>query len=142
MEFLGAVVWVQFFFCSMLLVWQSIFLKHMLLQMTHIYTFLLNLIPLTLWSAGSCQSDRGLHCRGPHLDDLSGTEFLIIGSLQQLSKATIELIVVGTISIIRPTECVRNLDAWFHNHTSVNTDVGKVCSEAFHGLYNIRHTTK
>ncbi|CAH3041188.1 unnamed protein product, partial [Porites lobata] len=39
------------------------------------------------------------------------TEFLIIGSYQQLSKVSIESIAVGT-SVMKPVECVRNLGAW------------------------------
>ena len=64
------------------------------------------------------------------------TEFLIIGSCQQLSKVSIESIAVDT-AVMKPVECVRNLGTWFDNHMSVDTHVVKVCSEAFRGLYTI-----
>ena len=65
------------------------------------------------------------------------TEFLIIGSCQQLCKVSIESIAVGT-AVMNPVKCVRNLGAWFDNHMSKDTHVVKVCGEAFRGLYTIR----
>lgn len=64
----------------------------------------------------------------------SKTEFLVIGSSQQLSKVT--------IPSIKPLKHVRNLGAWFDNHMSMNTHTGKMCSKAFGGLYNIRQIRK
>lgn len=75
------------------------------------------------------------------LIDDTRTEFLIIGSYQQLSKVSIESIAVGT-SIIKPVECVRNLGAWFDNHMSLDTHVVKVCGKAFRDLYTIRQIRK
>ena len=37
---------------------------------------------------------------------------------------------------------VRNLGSWFDKHMSMNVHVGKVCSKAFTGLYNIRQIRK
>lgn len=71
----------------------------------------------------------------------SKTEFLVIGSWQQLSKVTIALIKVGGCDI-QPLKHVRNLGTWFDNHMSMNTHKGKVCSKAFRGLYNIRQIRK
>ena len=68
------------------------------------------------------------------------TEFLIIGSRQQLSKLNISSIHVGA-SEIKPVGSVRNLGAWFDSFMtmSTRTHVGKVCSTAFRdGLYSIR----
>ena len=65
----------------------------------------------------------------------SKTEFLIIGSSQQLSKVTMASIKVGDCDI-QPLKHVRNLGTWFDNHMSMNTHIGKVCSKAFRGLYS------
>lgn len=65
------------------------------------------------------------------------TEFLIIGSRQQLSKVNINSIKVGS-SEIKPADSVRNLGTWFDSSMSMSVHVGKVCSKAFRGLYNIR----
>ena len=72
----------------------------------------------------------------------SKTEFLIIGSWQQLSKVTIASIEVGWLWHSTIIKHVRNLGAWFDNHMSMNTDIVKVCSKAFKGLYNIRQIRK
>lgn len=69
------------------------------------------------------------------------TEFLIIGSRQQLSKVQIDRVIVGE-SEIKPVKAVRNLGAWFDSNMSMNTHVGKVCSKAFFSFYNIRQIRK
>ena len=71
----------------------------------------------------------------------SKTEFLIIGTRQQLSKIQIDSVKVGGVDI-KPVEKARNLGSWFDNHMSMNIHVGKVCSKAFRGLYNIRQIRK
>ena len=71
----------------------------------------------------------------------SKTEFLIIGTRQQLSKIQIDSVKVGGVDI-KPVEKVRNLGSWFDNHMPMNIHVGKVCSKAFRGLYNIRQIRK
>ena len=64
------------------------------------------------------------------------TEFIIIGSRQQLAKVNIDHINVGT-SDIRPVGSVQNLGLWFDRSMTMSSHVGKVCSKAFRGLYNI-----
>ena len=61
----------------------------------------------------------------------SKTEFLIISLSQQLSNCDIQ-----------PLKHVRNLGTWLDNHMSMNIHIGKVCSKAFRGLYNIRQIRK
>ena len=56
------------------------------------------------------------------------TEFLIIGTRQQLEKTSIE--------------SVQNLESWFDAHMRMNVHIGKICSKAFRGLYNIRQIRK
>ena len=69
------------------------------------------------------------------------TEFLIIGTRQQLEKISIESVISGD-TLIKPLESVRNLGSWFDAHMRMNVHVGKICSKAFRGLYNIRQIRK
>ena len=71
----------------------------------------------------------------------SKIEFLIIGSSQQLSNVAIASIKVGDCDI-QPLKHVRNLGTWFDNNMSMKIHIGKVCSKAFRGLYNIRQIRK
>ena len=69
------------------------------------------------------------------------TDFLIIGTCQQLEKTSIESIIIGD-TVIKPLESVRNLGSWFDAHMRMNVHIGKICSKAFRGLYNIRQIRK
>ena len=71
----------------------------------------------------------------------SKTEFIIIGSKQQMSKININEITVGE-STIEPVEAVQSLGMWFDSHMSMDIHIGKVCSKAFRSLYNIRQIRK
>ena len=67
------------------------------------------------------------------------TEFLIIGTRQQLSKVQIDSISVGESRISSSKE-VRNLGTWLDNILSMSTQVSKVAS--FYYIYNIRRIRK
>ena len=69
------------------------------------------------------------------------TEFLIIGTRQQLTKVSIDSIGVCDART-KPAQSVGNLGSWFDKHMSIDVHVGKVCSKAFRGLYNIRQIRK
>jgi len=69
------------------------------------------------------------------------TEFLIIGTRQQLEKTSIESIIIGD-TVIKPLKSVRNLGSWFDAHMRMNVHLGKNCSKAFRGLYNIKQIRK
>ena len=69
------------------------------------------------------------------------TEFLIIGTHQQLVKTSIETITIGD-TLIKPLESVQNLESWFDAQMRMNVHIGKICSKAFRGLYNIRQIRK
>ena len=66
----------------------------------------------------------------------SKTEFIILGSRQQLAKVNIDGVSVGS-SNIKPVSSVRNLGSWFDNSMTMNIHIGKVCSKAF--LRSIQH---
>ena len=69
------------------------------------------------------------------------TEFIIIGTRQQLSKVKINNIVIGE-SEIKPVSSVRNLGAWFDDKCSMAIHITKMCSSSFYHLHNIRRIRK
>ena len=60
---------------------------------------------------------------------------------QQLTKVNIDGIQVGATEI-KAVKSMRSLGAWFDTSMSMNVHIGKVCSKAFHSLYNIRQIRK
>ena len=69
------------------------------------------------------------------------TEFLIIGTRQQLSKISIQSIKIGQTEV-SPVASARNLGTWFDTHLDMGTHITKICNSAFYYLYNIRHIRK
>ena len=69
------------------------------------------------------------------------TEFLIIGTRQQLYKVRTDSISVGESRISSSKE-VRNLGTWLDNTLSMSTQVSKVASSCFYYIYNIRRIRK
>ena len=66
------------------------------------------------------------------------TEFLLIGTRQQLAKInTACSITVGEYDI-DPSLCVRNLGVWFDSRLSMSSHVTKLCNSSFYHLHNIR----
>ena len=69
------------------------------------------------------------------------TEFLIIGTCQQLSKVSIQSIKIGQTEIFLVASA-RKLGTWFDTHLDMGTHITKTCSSAFYYLYNIRRIRK
>jgi len=69
------------------------------------------------------------------------TEFLVIGSRQQLLTIHHCSVRVGTIDI-KPVKVVRNLGAWFDSHFSMSTYISTSCSAAFFRLHNIKRISQ
>ena len=69
------------------------------------------------------------------------TEFLIIGTRQQLSKVSIQSIKTGQ-TLVSPVASASNLGTWFDTHLDMGTHITKTCSSAVYYLYNIRHIRK
>ena len=69
------------------------------------------------------------------------TEFLLIGTKQQLSKVNIDSIHVGS-DIISPSSEVRNLGAWFDSQLTMTTHISKICASSYYHLHNIRRIRK
>ena len=69
------------------------------------------------------------------------TEFILIGTRQQLTKINIPHISVGDTEI-RPSSVVRNLGSWFDNTLSMEVHVSNICKSSFYYLYNLRRIRK
>ena len=69
------------------------------------------------------------------------TEFIIIGSRQQLLKINPCSIRVGSTNI-KPVSEVRNLGSWFDSNFSMCTHISKSCGAAFYWLHNIKHISR
>ena len=69
------------------------------------------------------------------------TEFMLLGTHQQLSKVCIEKLFVGDVTVT-PVSVSRNLGVWFDSHMSYVTHINKTCKAAFFHLHNIRRIRK
>ena len=69
------------------------------------------------------------------------TEFLLLGTKQQLAKVDINSITVGE-SVVNTKPVVRNLGSWFDSQLSMSTHISKLCSSAFFHLHNISRIRK
>ena len=69
------------------------------------------------------------------------TEFLLLGTKQQLAKVDINSITVGE-SVVNTKPVVRNLGSWFDSQLSMSTHISKLCSSAFFDLHNISRIRK
>ena len=64
------------------------------------------------------------------------TEYIIIGTRQQLAKCDNSSITIGD-STIQAADCIRNLGAHFDKHMSMEQHVKIKCRDAYAQLYNI-----
>ena len=69
------------------------------------------------------------------------TEFLLLGTMQQLAKVDINSITVGDF-VVDTKPFVRNLGSWFDSQLSMFTHISKLCSSAFFHLHNISRIRK
>ena len=69
------------------------------------------------------------------------TEFLILGTRQQLEKVIISHLVVGE-SRIGPSTKVNSLGSWFDFNLDMLSHVNNICSSSFYYIYNIRRIRK
>ena len=69
------------------------------------------------------------------------TEFLIIGTKQQLEKVNIDHLRVGN-HLTEPPTVVKNLGSWFGSRLNMLHHINKTCSFAFVHPYNIRRIRK
>lgn len=71
----------------------------------------------------------------------SKTEFLIIGTRQQLHKINNSSLLVGNDRVESVAEA-RNLGVWIDSNLHFNTHITKTCNLAFYSIYNIRRIRK
>ena len=71
----------------------------------------------------------------------SKTEFLLIGTPQQLAKVNFDSINVNG-SVVKVVKDVRNLGAYFDENMSISKHIDIKCKTAFKHLYNIRKICK
>ena len=69
------------------------------------------------------------------------TEFLVIGTRQQLNKLNPPVLHVGD-DTIDPSVKVRNLGTILDNSISMDAHINQVCKAAFHHIHNIRRVSK
>ena len=71
------------------------------------------------------------------------TEFLILGTKQQLAKVNIDNIKVGSANV-SPVPVVRNFGSWFDSQLTMSSHISKLCSVAFYHVHlcNIRRIRK
>ena len=69
------------------------------------------------------------------------TEFLLIGTKQQLAKVQIDTLSVGE-SEVSASGLVRNLGSWFDSNLSMSAHISKICKAGFYNLYNISRIRK
>ena len=67
------------------------------------------------------------------------TEFLIIGTRQQLEKVNLNCISIGTVDISPSNSPINwSLGLWLDRNLSMDAHITRTCSTAFYYLYNIR----
>ena len=71
--------------------------------------------------------------------DLVYKNFPPVSNLPFISKVVEK---AATQQLLVHCEIVRNLGSWFDAHMRMNVHIGKICSKAFRGLYNIRQIRK
>lgn len=69
------------------------------------------------------------------------TEFLLVGTRQQLDKQDSCSITVGN-NRISPSPCVKNLGSLFDSNLSMTDHINKACNAAFYHLHNLRRIKK
>ena len=69
------------------------------------------------------------------------TEFLVLGTRQQLEKVITSHFVVGE-SRICPSTKVKNLGSWFDPNLDMISHINNICSSSFYYLYNLRRIRK
>ena len=66
------------------------------------------------------------------------TEYLLIGTRQQLSANSAGTLAVGDHQI-SPAQEAKNLGCWFHQQVTMATQINKICNASYFHLHNIRY---
>ena len=65
------------------------------------------------------------------------TEFIIIGTRQQMTKVNIACLCLGDANIALVT-LIKNIGSWFNENMIIVTHINKLCKAASFHLYDIR----
>ena len=69
------------------------------------------------------------------------TEFVIIGTHQQLSKVHVDSLAVGDAHV-SPVQSVKNLGTWIDSNMSLQVHVNNTCKAAYYYITNVRRIRK
>ena len=69
------------------------------------------------------------------------TDFVLIGTLQQLSKVHIDSLSAGDANV-SPIQAVKNLGIWIDSNMSLRVNINNTCRAAYYYITNIRRITK
>ena len=69
------------------------------------------------------------------------TEFLVIGTRQQLDKVSLGEMTIGHTKV-KTTTSARSLGVWFDRNMQFHTSITKMCAMGHFYLYNIRRIRK
>ena len=69
------------------------------------------------------------------------TNFLLIGTRQQLSKVDVDFLCVGD-SIVSPIKSAKNLGTWMDNNLNLKINVNNTCKAAYYHPTNVRRIRK
>ena len=69
------------------------------------------------------------------------TEFIIIGTKEQLAKVNIDNITIAETNV-KPISVAKNLGVWLDSSLSMSTHINKLCSAAFYHPRNIKRIRK
>ena len=65
------------------------------------------------------------------------TEFVIIGTRQQLSKVHVDSLAVGDTQV-SPVQSVKNLETWIDSNMSLQVNINNTCKAAYSYITNVR----
>ena len=69
------------------------------------------------------------------------TEFVIIGTRQQLSKVHVDSLAVGDAQV-SPVRSVKNLGTWIDSNMSLQVNINNTCKAAYYYITNVRRIRK
>ena len=69
------------------------------------------------------------------------TEFVIVGTRQQLSKVHVDSLAVGDAQV-SPVQSVKNLGTWIDSNMSLQVNINNTCKAAYYYITNVRRIRK
>ena len=76
-------------------------------------------------------------CDKLKINDHDKTEFVIIGTRQQLSKVHVDFLAVVNAQV-SPVQSVKNLGTWIGSNMSLQVNINNTCKAAYYYITNLR----